>query len=357
MSDLGFSVDLATFPIGSEVDLPAVRVVRTANPLRYRSVPISLSSRKVVLDFCLLMTVLRLARQNHYDCVHGVEEGAAIALICKALFGLPVIYDMQSSLPEQLREFKGLKSGPGRWLSLKIERWLLKNADRVIATRGLGPHVLSIEQRKMVIESYYNGNNPVSRNENLAKSLGTFGRPTVVYTGSFASYQGLAQLLQSAALVREEIPEVVFILVGGTETELAHLSRLIDEYELADTVKLHLRRPRHEMPDFLALADVLVLPRTRGVNTPLKIYDYLKNGKPIVATDIPAHRALLSEETAILVEPNPEALSGGIILALKDTDLSKKFDIPAETSVSANDIKSLHETIAEAYRQVIDKSP
>jgi glycosyltransferase involved in cell wall biosynthesis len=118
-----------------------------------------------------------------------------------------------------------------------------------------------------------------------------------------------------------------------------------------------MRRSRHEIPDFLALADVLVLARKRGKNVPLKIFDYLKSEKPIVATDIPAHRAVLNEKTAIMVQPNPEALARGILLALKDTDLSKKGDRTVQASVSTNDMKSLRDTIAEAYRQVIDKSP
>jgi hypothetical protein len=101
---------------------------------------------------------------------------------------------------------------------------------------------------------------------------------------------------------------------------------------------------------------VLVLARKRGKNVPLKIFDYLKSEKPIVATDIPAHRALLYEKTAIMVEPNPEGLSGGILLALKDTDSSKKVESTLVASDSTNEIKSLRETIAEAYRQVLDKS-
>jgi glycosyltransferase involved in cell wall biosynthesis len=355
MSDLGFKVDLATFPLGSDITLPGIRLFRTANPLGFRSVPVGLSFRKIVLDICLLMTVLRLVKRNHYDCIHGVEDGAALALACKALWGIPGIYDMQSSLPEQLRKVRGLNVGPGRWISLQFERWLVKNADCIVASSGLAPHVFSIDPQKPVFELSFIGSDRCPRNKKLEKSLGLLGRPTVVYTGTFASYQGLKDLLEAAVLVRAEIPEVVFVLVGGTEAELKNLYELVEKYRIMDSVKLLLRRPRQEIPDFLALADVLVLARKRGKNVPLKIFDYLKSEKPIVATDIPAHRAILNEKTAILVEPNPEALSGGILLALKDTDLSKKVERTLETSVSANDMKALRETIAEAYREVLDK--
>lgn len=357
MSDLGFKVDLATFPVGSDITFPGINIFRTANPFGFRSVPVGLSFRKMVLDISLLITVFRLVKRNHYDCIHGVEEGAALALACKAFWRIPVIYDMQSSLPEQLRKVWWLKAGPGRWTSRQFERWLLKNADCIVAALGLAQHVSSIDPQKPVFECYYSGSNPRPNNKGLEKSLGVAGRPTVVYTGTFASYQGLEDLLKAAVLVRAEIPEVAFILVGGTEPEINRFRKLIDKYGLADTVKLQSRRPRQEIPDFIALADVLVLARNRGKNVPLKIYDYLKSGKPIVATDIPAHRAVLNGKTAVLVKPNTKALSNGILFALKDTDLSKKAGKTEEASMSINNMKSLRETIAEAYRQVIDKRP
>lgn len=357
LTELGSEVDLATFPVGSDINLNGVRVLRTANPLRYRSVPVGFSFRKIVLDVCLLVSVLRLVNRTRYDCIHGVEEGAALGLICKVLSGMPVIYDMQSSLPEQLRKVWWLRAGPGRWLSLLAERWLIRGADCIIASNGLARHVHSIEPRKPVLECSFDGCDARARDENLAKSLGTFGRPTVVYTGTFASYQGLDHLIEAAALVRAEIPEVIFILVGGTETEITRLSGLLAKYKLGDNVKLHQRRLRQEIPDFTALADVLVLPRFSGENAPLKIYDYLKSGKPIVATDIPAHRSLLSEETAILVEPNLRGLSDGILLALRDTAYGKKVTSAARAFSHKQAMKPLKDSIAEAYRCATDDWP
>ena len=58
--------------------------------------------------------------------------------------------------------------------------------------------------------------------------------------------------------------------------------------------------------------------RINGNNTPLKIYDYLRSGKPIVATNIESHRQVLSPEVAVLVDPNAEAVSAGILSILED---------------------------------------
>ena len=59
-------------------------------------------------------------------------------------------------------------------------------------------------------------------------------------------------------------------------------------------------RPAEEMPAYLLACDVLVSPRSRGTNTPLKIYQYLRSGKPIVATRLLTHTQVLGDETAIL---------------------------------------------------------
>jgi glycosyltransferase involved in cell wall biosynthesis len=323
--------------------------VRTANPFRFRTVPVGLSLRKIALDVCLLLTVLRLARKNNYVCLHGVEEGAGLALLCKALFGIPVIYDMQSSLPEQLRHVRGFVWGLGRWLSLMFERWLIKSANFIIASRGLAQRVQSIQPGKTVWECAFAGSNPRQKNEHLAEHLGILGRPTVVYTGNFAPHQGLGELIEAAKIVYSEIPEVVFLLVGGTEGELNHLARMVEKGGLNDTVQLISRQPRREIPNYLALADILILARINGENVPLKIYDYLKSEKPIVATDIPAHRAVLSDETAILVAPQAKALADGIILALKNHSHAKKIAAAALSLAEADTSIPLEDTIAEAY--------
>jgi glycosyltransferase involved in cell wall biosynthesis len=176
-----------------------------------------------------------------------------------------------------------------------------------------------------------------------------------MYTGNFAPYQGLEHLLEAAAQVRKEVPEVLFLLVGGTKNEVTHLSRLLAQSGLTDTMQLHPRRPREEVPDYLALADVLVLARSNGENVPLKMYDYMRSGKPIVATDIPAHRAVLSEEIAILAKPEPRALAAGILDGLQNTKHVKKIVLASRKFTQSFMNKPLQETIAEVYSSVIPR--
>jgi glycosyltransferase involved in cell wall biosynthesis len=67
-------------------------------------------------------------------------------------------------------------------------------------------------------------------------------------------------------------------------------------------------RPASEIPDLLAAADVLVSPRSRGTNTPLKIYQYLRSGRVIVATRLLTHTQVLDDGVAILTEATPACI-------------------------------------------------
>ena len=60
------------------------------------------------------------------------------------------------------------------------------------------------------------------------------------------------------------------------------------------------QQPAKEIPGFVQAADLLVSPRIRGTNTPLKIYSYLRSGRPIVATNLLTHTQVLTPEISKL---------------------------------------------------------
>ena len=75
---------------------------------------------------------------------------------------------------------------------------------------------------------------------------------------------------------------------------------------------------RQEIPLFLDAADLLVSPRSTGTNTPLKIYQYLRSGRPIVATRLLTHTQVLDDAVAILTPPDPDGFAEGILAGIRD---------------------------------------
>jgi glycosyltransferase involved in cell wall biosynthesis len=118
--------------------------------------------------------------------------------------------------------------------------------------------------------------------------------------------------------VSQQRPDARLVLAGGkpeqVEQAAAHARRAG-----VDAVALFAgERPASEIPAYLLAADVLVSPRSRGTNTPLKIYQYLRSGRPIVATRLLTHTQVLDDHTAILTAATPAGLAEGILAALAD---------------------------------------
>ena len=327
LSELGRHVDLLTYPVGADATIEGLRIFRSANPLRFASVPVGLSFRKIVLDLPLTFELRRRMARERYACVHAVEEAAFPAALYARQHGIPLLYDMQSSLAEQLGRLAPLSLRPTRWMLDTAERWLLNMSDVVVTSAGLATRVRRMVPQATVREWHFpsapSGADPgeVAR---LRQSLGLKASDRVVlYSGTFEAYQGLPELIGAIPLVRQRFPDVTFVFVGAasSEPELATAAPYIE----AGALRVIDRQPRHEIPAFLAMADVLVSARAYGGNLPLKIFDYLAASRPIVATDIPTHRTVLSDERAVLVAPTTDALAGGILALLADPERGRRL--------------------------------
>lgn len=322
-SSLGHSVDLLTYPVGRELALPRVRVLRSANPFRIRAVPIGLSARKILLDVPLGLALARLVRSGRYDLVHAVEE-AAFAAALVAPPDVAVVYDMQSSIPEQLALQRGLRNRPTQSLLRRCERWLLRRATVVVGSSGLLRLVRAERRERPSLDWRYV---PYERLPDPADGAAVrelrrdlaipAGAPVALYVGSFAAYQGVGLLLEAAPRLRGEHRDAHLVLVGAGLDALAASPPA--------GVRVVPRQSRDDLPRWLGLADVLVSVRTHGRNAPLKIFDYLAAGRPIVATDGPAHRSLLDESRALLVPPTAAGLAAGIGTLFDDRELATKL--------------------------------
>jgi glycosyltransferase involved in cell wall biosynthesis len=147
--------------------------------------------------------------------------------------------------------------------------------------------------------------------------------PVVLYTGTFEAYQGLDLLFASIVPVIRAIPETRVVLAGGRAEQIDSAKRTATELGIAHALVFAGQRPAEEIPAFLDAADVLVSPRSLGTNTPLKIYQYLQSGKPIVATRLLTHTQVLDDEVAFLTEATPDAFGAGIIAVLTDRDRAR----------------------------------
>jgi glycosyltransferase involved in cell wall biosynthesis len=333
LGELGRSVDLLTFPIGTDISVPGLSIVRSANPFGFRRVPIGLSFRKVILDLPLMWTLRRVVDPARYSCIHAVEEAAFPAALLARRHGIPLLYDMQSSLAEQLAWLDPLGLAPTRHALDAMERWLLRHSNLVVTSAGLAVRVKAMVPEVPVREWHFpsapTDSTPVGV-QSLREELGLSGSgPVVLYSGSFEPYQGLPELIAAIPAVRARVPDVTFVLVGADRANGLIAHEGADGLVSAGALRIVERQPREAMAAYLALADVLVSPRAYGGNLPLKVFDYLAAGRPIVATDIPTHRTVLTDDRAVLVAPRTDALAEGILSVLGDPERAQRLGAAA----------------------------
>lgn len=326
--ELGHRVDVVTFPLGRDIAAANVRFFRSANPLRIRSVPIGFSLRKVALDVTLSFAVRQRLRAASYDVVHALEEAAFLAAYFAPRFGVPVIYDMHSRLTEGLRGVPGLGSGPMLRLGRSSEEWLFRNVNVIVTSKGLAEQVRQCVPNATIFEWQFPGTlqaSPGQPDRLRAELEVPPDAPVILYSGTFSAYQGIDLLLRSVGEVVRCVPSAVFVLVGAEPAEAQAAASGAAELGIAEHVRIVPRQPRERIPTFLAMADVLVSPRSAGGNLPLKIFDYLNVGKPIVATDIATHRTLLNETNALLAPPRAEAFGQAVVKVLRDRELAERL--------------------------------
>lgn len=319
LSELGWQADLLTFPMGQDVAIERVRVRRVANPLGFSTVPVGFSLRKLALDGLLSLDLRRLLREHRYDIVHAVEEAALIATFLLGRDGPPLLYDMASSLPESLAEKRLLGSAPVQTVARWMEQRVLRRASFVICSAGLIGRVQRLAPQVPVREWRF----PAPRTRgNDGAGLPDLGLDPscriVLYSGNFASYQGVDLLAEAARRLMGERDDLALVLLGAADEEEARAWRERMGPGLSSRLRVVPRQPRERVEAFTAMADILVSPRRSGTNFPLKLFDYLAAGKPIVATDIEAHRTVLDESLALMVPPSAEGLATGLGALLDD---------------------------------------
>ncbi len=327
--ELGHTVDLVTYPFGRDVSLAGLRVIRCARPPLMTRVGIGPSWKKIPLDLALLATSCRRALSERYDAVHSHEEGSFFGVVLAAMLGIPHLYDMHSSLPQQLTNFAYSRSRVLKGFFGWMERFVIRRSRVVIVIcpqlEDVVRAVTTAVPAVLIENAPGSGDTPVvGSGAAVRRGLNLGDRtPIILYTGTFEAYQGLDLLFDSMREVIAARPDARLVLAGGGEDQIDAAKRRAAAAGVADLTIFAGQRPAEEIPAFLDAADVLVSPRSLGINTPLKIYQYLRAGRPIVATRLLTHTQVLNDEVAFLTDATPSAFGAGIIAALSNAERAR----------------------------------
>jgi glycosyltransferase involved in cell wall biosynthesis len=325
LSSRGHQLDLLTFHEGEDVDIPNCRIHRIARPLWIRNIRPGFSMKKVVCDVLMFAKCLGMVRRNKYDLIHAVEESAFIAAAMQRIAGIPYIYDMDSSLAEQL-----VDAYPGLQFAFNT----LRKCEAVAVRHSLG--VLTVCAALEDVAHGHAPDKPVGRVEDttLLSPDQAYGRngqgdsilpptvdgtsPVAMYVGNLEHYQGIGLLLEGFRHALVRVPNAHLVIVGGIPEDIASYGRRASQLGIGSRVHFLGQRPISALENLFRRADVLVSPRLKGLNTPMKIYSYLDSGTAVLATRLRTHTQVLDDHTAYLVEPDPESLGDGLVELLSN---------------------------------------
>lgn len=165
------------------------------------------------------------------------------------------------------------------------------------------------------------------KDKTLINNLGLKNKKVIMYAGEITALHGVLDLVKAMEIINGEIKDVVLVIVGDGSWAL-----VVKEYVKKNQLKNVIftgRVPYTELPHYHSIADVLVIPHVRRIDSelqfPSKLLGCLASGKPIVASNLKAIVDVVGDN-AILVEPeNSHAFAEGILTLLNNEELAKRM--------------------------------
>lgn len=304
LQQMGHAVTIVTYRNGR--NLPGLDIRRTL-PIPWRQhYEVGSSRHKVAFDALLGAETLALLMRQRFDVIHThLHEGALIGLVLGRLFGIPVLFDFQGSLTEEMIDHNFLRRNSNVHSILrKLECWI-DHAAPLILTSSANAERILIEDFQSDPTRIRSLQDCVNTSEfrpadtfdpaELAQLRTRLGIPAaariIVYLGLLAEYQGTPHLLQAMQAILPHHPDVHLLMMGFPGVE--HYQRMAAALGVQDRVTFTGRVFYEEAARHLALGTVAVAPKLSLTEGAGKLLNYMAMGLPTVAFDTPvAHEYL-----------------------------------------------------------------
>jgi len=352
LSTEGHEVDVLSFPGGKHRFYPGVQIRHIRSIGNLGTVGPGFSFKKLYMDMFLFFWAWRQLRCQEYDLIHAVEEAAFIAWPLSKLYKVPYIYDMDSLMSSQLLDkfpFLSFLKRLFRWLESLVIRNALSVAPMCEdlaqeAYKDRDADIYLIKDVSLINESVNQADV-----ENIRQVHQIVG-PIVMYIGNLESYQGIDLLVDAFAVVQEHNQQATLVIIGGNQHHIEYYSNKVSNLGLSDVSYFIGPRTVEHIGAYLSQADILVSPRIRGTNTPMKIYSYLHSGVPVVATRLPTHTQVLNDVNAVLTDSHPAAYAEGLMKLLEDIQLCLQLGQQArEYAAREHGFKSFVDSVKHLY--------
>lgn len=180
--------------------------------------------------------------------------------------------------------------------------------------------------------------------------------PKILFVGRFEPRKGLKYLLMAFPEIVKHFPDAKLVIVG--EGFLEHYYRRYIEDHIKDNVIFVGFVGPEQLPHYYASCDIYCSPATGAESFGIVLLEAMATGKPIVASDIPGYRTILSDGVeGLFFEPeNPDALAEKIIYLLKHPELMKQFGKMGREKAVKYDWTIVAKKVLDFYTEVSHKN-
>lgn len=298
-----------------------------------------LPKRLFRLWFVLASTIcyLKLEKKNKFDVVYtrSLQNGVLLSIFRK-MFNARLILEV-NGIPrdEYALSAKGLSKYVGTKTITALFRFNMQRADGIrVVTTGIRDGIAGMGICNTKIAVIGNGVNPLLFKPipNTRDKL-NFGNDEkiIIFVGQFHIWQGLEFLIGAARSILQRVPKAKFIVVGDGEMRPIW-EKKVSELRLDKSFVFTGLISPVKVPTYINAADVCVAPFIRERNekiglSPLKLYQYMACGKPVVASNIKGVGDLITDsKSGIAVEPeNSDDLGDAIVRLLLGEKLREEM--------------------------------
>ena len=304
-------------------------------------------------SFILLVGAILAARtfKRRYDFVHvhNMPDILVFSALIPRLFGAKVILDLHDPMPELMMTIFGLREESYLVRLLKsLEKHSIRFSDAVLTTneafrklflsRGCPPQKISVIMNSPDegIFRFYESSSPTSAAPDTAKPF------VIMYHGSLVERHGLDLAVGAVKKAREKIPGLELRIYGRSTPFLEQVMDSVQKSGLSKAVRYLGPRSLEEIPAAIRDCDVGIIPNRRSafteINMPTRIFEYLSQGKPVIAPNTRGIQDYFSSTELILFD-----LGNAEDLAAK---MEYAFDHPEEMVVMVE----LGQKVYEAHK-------
>jgi len=362
LADRGHSIHVVTYPLKDDIPIQGVTIHRTRPVGKNEQIVVGPSYQRLVFDALMISKLWGVIRKHQVDIIHAHNyEGALVGYAVKKLTGIPLLYNAINTMITELPQYGFIRpKSLAINLANFLDRFVPKMADFIIADtedlmsfimdKGIPQDRIRVVPSGVNIEMFEKGDG-----QKVRKAYQIGERPLVIYTGTFDQFQGLDYLFQAFKIVVDRYPDGVLLLVGSTvnpEHEEKY-KRMASELGLAGNVIIT-TSSLDDLPDFLAAADVAVVPRPFSPGIPTKLLNYMAAAKPVVSFEGSA-KFLKDGVNALLVKGEDSVEFGqAIVRLIVDKLLAQELGANVKASIKGTfDWNTIAKKIEQIYTSML----